>query len=39
MKIGKADLRIKLEKYGNETRLVFYSMKIGKDDIRLKWKK
>jgi len=39
MKIGKADLRLKLEKYGNETRLVISSMKIGRDDIRLKWKK
>jgi len=39
MKIGKADLRLKLKKYGNEARLVFSSMKIGKDDIRLKWKK
>jgi len=38
MKIGKADLRLKLKKYGNEARLVFSSMKIGKDDIRLKWK-
>jgi len=35
----KADLRLKLEKYGNETRLVISSMKIGRDDIRLKWKK
>ena len=34
MKIGKADLRLKLKKYGNETRLVFSSMKIGKGDIR-----
>ena len=39
MKIGKADLRLKLKKYGNKARLVFSSMKIGKDDIRLKWKK
>ena len=39
MKIGKADLRLKLKKYGNEARLVFSSMKIGKDKIRLKWKK
>ena len=39
MKIGKADLRLKLKKYGNEARLVFSSMKIGKDNIRLKWKK
>ena len=38
-KIGKADLRLKLKKYGNEARLVFSSMKIGKDNIRLKWKK
>jgi len=37
MKIGKADLRLKLKKYGNEARLVFSSMKIGKDNIRLKW--
>jgi hypothetical protein len=39
MKIGKADLRLKLKKYGNKARLVFSSMKIGKDDRRLKWKK
>ena len=39
MKIGKADLRLKLKKYGNEARLVFSTMKIGKDKIRLKWKK
>jgi hypothetical protein len=39
MKIGKADLRLKLKKYGNEAILVFLSMKIGKDNIRLKWKK
>jgi hypothetical protein len=39
MKIGKAGLRLKLKKYGNEARLVFSSMKIGKGDIRLKWKK
>jgi len=39
MKIGKADLRLKLKKYGNEARLVFSSMKIGKPDLRLKWKK
>jgi len=31
--------RFKLNKYENEARLVFSSMKIGKDDIRLKWKK
>jgi hypothetical protein len=34
MKIGKAHLRLKLKKYGNEARLVFSSMKIGKGDIR-----
>jgi len=39
MKIGKADLRLNLKKYGNEARLVFSSMKIGKADLRLKWKK
>ena len=39
MKIGKADLRLKLKKYGNEATLVFSSMKIGKADLRLKWKK
>jgi len=39
MTIGKADLRLKLKKYGDEARLAFSSMKIGKDDIRLKWKK
>ena len=39
MKIGKADLRLKLKKYGNEETLVFSSMKIGKADLRLKWKK
>jgi len=39
MKIGKADLRLKLKKYGNEARLVFSLMKIGKADLRLKWKK
>ena len=39
MKIGKADLWLKLKKHGNEIRLVFSLMKIGKDDIRLKWKK
>jgi len=39
MKIGKADLRLKLKKYGNEARLVFSSMKIGEENIRLKWKK
>ena len=33
MKRGKADLRLKLKKYGNEARLVFSSMKIGKDNI------
>jgi hypothetical protein len=38
IKIGKADLRLKLKKYGNEARLVFSSMKIGKADLRLKWK-
>jgi hypothetical protein len=38
MKIGKADLRLNLKKYGNEARLVFSSMKIGKADLRLKWK-
>ena len=37
MKIGKADLRLNLKKYGNEARLVFSSMKIGKADLRLKW--
>jgi len=35
----KADLRLKLKKYGNEARLVFSSMKIGEENIRLKWKK
>ena len=40
LRIGKANLRLKLKKYGNEARLVFSSMKIGKDaDLRLKWKK
>ncbi len=39
MKIGKADLRLNLKKYGNEARLVFSSMKIGKADLWLKWKK
>ena len=39
MKIGKADLRLKLKKYGNEARLVFSPMKIGEDDISLKWEK
>ena len=39
MKIGKAHLRLKLKKYGNEATLVFSSMKIGKADLRLKWKK
>ena len=39
MKIGKADLRLNLKKYGNEARLVFSSMKIVKADLRLKWKK
>ncbi len=39
MKIGKADLWLKLKKNGNEARLVFSSIKIGKDDITLKWKK
>ncbi len=39
LKIGKADLRLKLKKYGNEATLVFSSMKIGKADLRLKWKK
>ena len=39
MKIGKAHLRLKFKKYGNEARLVFSSMKIGKADLRLKWKK
>ena len=34
MKIGKADLRLKLKKYGNEARLVFSSMKKDKGDIR-----
>jgi hypothetical protein len=36
MKIGKADLRLKLKKYGNEATLVFSLMKIGKADLRLK---
>jgi hypothetical protein len=39
MKIGKAYLRLKLKKYGNEATLVFSSIKIGKADLRLKWKK
>ena len=39
MKIGKADLRLKLKKYGNEATLVFSLMKIGKADFRLKLKK
>jgi hypothetical protein len=34
MKIGKADLRLKLKKYGNEATLVFSSMKIGKANLR-----
>jgi len=33
MKIGKAHLRLKLKKYGNEARLVFSSMKKDKGDI------
>ena len=39
MKIGKADLWLKLKKHGNEARLVFSLMKIGKADLRLKLKK
>jgi len=39
LKIGKADLRLKLKKYGIEAILVFSLMKIGKADLRLKWKK
>jgi hypothetical protein len=39
MKIGKADFKVKVEKIGNEARLVFSSMKIGKAILRLKWKK
>ena len=39
MKIGKADLRLKLKKYGNEATLVFSLMKIGKGNLRLKLKK
>jgi hypothetical protein len=39
MKIGKADLRLKLKNYGNEATLVFSLMKIGKADLRLKLKK
>jgi hypothetical protein len=38
MKIGKADLRLKLKKYGNKATLVFSLMKIGKADLRLKRK-
>jgi len=42
MKIGKADLRLKLKKYGNEAILhVFFVIFIdeSKADLRLKWKK
>ena len=34
IKIGKADLRLKLKKYGNEATLIFSSMKIGKANLR-----